>query len=205
MKQGLPGHLRPRIHHPISTTTTTTTVSNTPALLSSRTDWDSIDAHTAFTRSSAYKPFSKHLSAILLDPPRYYHARFPRPFEHAAGAAVTELATFHFDGGADAAAFEGNAARFAETLTSSAAGLRDVSMGWAVEEVEHPELQGGKGKAFVLAIGWTGVDAHMAYRETEAFKDSVHLLREGPEASEMVSARLLRVRLACGGVADVGG
>lgn len=44
-----------------------------------------------------------------------------------------------------------------------------------------------KGKAVVLVIGWESRDAHMAFRETETFKESIGLLMEGMGGVEMVS------------------
>lgn len=55
-------------------------------------------------------------------------------------------------------------------------GCRGSAGGWVAEELDLP---GGseKGKAYVMLIGWTSVDSHMKYRETQSFKDNIHLLR----------------------------
>lgn len=70
-------------------------------------------------------------------------------------------------------------------------GYYGTSFGESVEDdVEpHGEKEEKKqGKALVLCIGWSSKDAHMAYRETEGFKEKVPLLRKGMEGVEVVSA-----------------
>ncbi|KIW88701.1 uncharacterized protein Z519_10747 [Cladophialophora bantiana CBS 173.52] len=54
----------------------------------------------------------------------------------------------------------------AHNYTASAAG-------WVDEEIDIPGME-ERGKAYVLLVGWTSVEAHMQFRETQAFKDSIH-------------------------------
>lgn len=118
--------------------------------------------------------------------PHLFHVHFdPHPPTAATSAPVTELATFHFPSSLSASqqsAFVNAFHSFRETAEKNADGLKGITSGWAVEDLEY---QGEKGKAFVAAFGWDTVDAHMAYRETDAFKESITNLREKARGVEM--------------------
>ncbi len=43
----------------------------------------------------------------------------------------------------------------------------------------------GKGRAYVLALGWDSVDAHMAFRETKEFTDAIVHVREKIKGAAM--------------------
>lgn len=66
-------------------------------------------------------------------------------------------------------------------MTTSADGYKGYAGGWVIEEVPNPKSDGGKNKdkvkAFAGAIGWQSVEAHLKFREHQAFKDNIHLLR----------------------------
>lgn len=49
-----------------------------------------------------------------------------------------------------------------------------------------------KGKAVVLVIGWESKEAHLAFRETDTFKENIHFLRQGMGGAEMVSLMVSR-------------
>ena len=51
--------------------------------------------------------------------------------------------------------------------------------------IEDVEYEGKKGKAYVGVLGWESVEAHMSFRETQAFKDIIHLLRDDPLGLEV--------------------
>ena len=136
--------------------------------------------------SDGYKPFLQHLSTIMSDPiSTMYHVKFEKNFSIPSSAPVTEMLTIYFDSSYDNSQFDPKWKEFAEVLQNNATGFFSVASGWTLDEVEHNSLEGKKGKALVAAIGWASVQAHMDYRETQAFKDSIHLLKEGPKAIEM--------------------
>ena len=65
-------------------------------------------------------------------------------------------------------------------------GFKGKSGGWVEEDVESEKLgDGKKGKAFVGLFGWESVEAHMKFRETQEFKDNIHLLRDGTAGMEV--------------------
>ncbi len=66
-------------------------------------------------------------------------------------------------------------------ISENAEGYKASAGGWVVEDVEHKSFgEGKKGKVYAGLIGWESKDAHLRFRETQKFKDNIHLLR-GPE------------------------
>jgi hypothetical protein len=54
-----------------------------------------------------------------------------------------------------------------------------INIGWGVEN-DFPvrdDEEGRKGSLLTAMVGWQSVDTHMAFRETDTFKDNIHLLR----------------------------
>lgn len=158
-----------------------------PMLNVQRTDWDSYEAHKTFTKTPVYKPFEKHLTTILDGTVIMRHANFdPHPPSAAlsANSPVTEVLTAYFTSKDDS--FDEKAKKFVGILQEKAEGFKGASGGWVMEDVEHEKIgEGKKGKAFVAVLGWESVDAHMRVRETDAFTENIHLLREGPVAMEV--------------------
>ena len=106
----------------------------------------------------------------------------------AFGAPVTELATFHTQ--SKSTELSENAQKFAEIVAKDANGFVAAASGWSIEDVEHEKLD-GKGKVFFLAVGWDSYDLHMAYRESESFKNNISLLRHGVESVEMHHVKMI--------------
>lgn len=111
-----------------------------------------------------------------------HHANFsPHPPSAALGPAapVTEVLTCYFEseGGSNKAdGFEGRFDGLIRSISDSGAeGFKGAAGGWMVDEVEY---KGEKRKAFVGLVGWESVGAHMAFRETQAFRDNIPLLRQ---------------------------
>lgn len=110
------------------------------------------------------------------DPTLFCHADFqpPTSLTKTLSAPVTELATFYFEG-APQADYLQNVGKFAETLErEKPEGFLAAAYGLTHEVLER---EGVKGKALVLTIGWQSVERHMEYRETEAFRTNIGLLR----------------------------
>ncbi|GAB7351373.1 hypothetical protein MBLNU459_g2055t1 [Dothideomycetes sp. NU459] len=150
-------------------------------------NWDTIDSHMAFMKKPQYGPMLQDLGTILAGAPAPYHFEFtsPKGLKAATSAPVTEVATFYLE--SKSSSFESNIAKFEKAIgDGSVEGFLGTSSGWGAEDVEHDKLgAGNKGKALVLVVGWQSKDAHMAYRETEHFKNNVALLRDGPKHIEM--------------------
>ena len=123
--------------------------------------------------------------------PSLYHVNLtPHPPSAAVSSTsspVTEALTLYFPSSissSEQASFEENFKKFIQALEKHAEGFRSASGGWVVEEVEHESVE-GKGKAFFAALGWESVEKHVAFRDTQEFKDNIGLLRDGPKGIEV--------------------
>ena len=117
------------------------------------------------------------------------HANFtPHPPTAALGTAspVTEVLTCYFDKVNDG--FESKINQLIRAIADNSKDFKAASGGWVIEDVEY---KGKKGKAYVAVVGWESVEAHMSFRETRAFKDNIHLLREDPLGLEVHHTKFL--------------
>ena len=159
-----------------------------PSLLQLFVDWDSYEAHQNFVNSSTYGPFVKHLMTIVDGDIDMRHANFhPHPPSNAVGstsAPVTEVLTAYLsEKNEDYAA---NSRKFGEMIKTKADSCKGVSSGWIVEKVTHSSLgDGEKGNAYINVIGWESKEKHMQFRETQDFKDNIHLLRTNAKGLEV--------------------
>lgn len=157
-----------------------------PSITNLFIDWDSVDDHKKFIASPQYKPFGEELMSLLDEgAPSLYHVHFDPhpPSAPLADGNATEFITMYFPtdySAADQATFDENIRNFFGGVEGSAEGFKGASHGWVVEELKDPK-SGELSKAYVILIGWTSVAAHMAYRETQSFKDNIHYLREAKD------------------------
>lgn len=108
----------------------------------------------------------------------------PRPSPPSAlRAPVTEIMMAFFapdiSEAAKAAARE-RVEQFSDKALSRCADVQAVNVGWGVED-DFPMRGTGeerKGTVLFALIGWPSIDTHMQFRDTEAFKESVGLLRD---------------------------
>ncbi|KAL9131655.1 MAG: hypothetical protein Q9217_000466 [Psora testacea] len=153
-----------------------------PALLQLFVDWDSYDAHQDFIKSRIYEPFVKHLMSIVDGEVEMRHASLephpPSPAVSGTRSPVTEVLTAYVEKKDEGVAE--NFGQLGQVVLSKADGSKAISAGWVIEEVQHDNFgQGKKGNAYVMLIGWESKEKHMAFRETQDFKDNVHLVRGG--------------------------
>ncbi|TKA71980.1 hypothetical protein B0A55_06992 [Friedmanniomyces simplex] len=132
------------------------------------------DQSVDFMASEAYGPFMQRAGAIVDGEVSIVHADFKPEgaLSKAFSAPVTEVATFYFHGEPPSDYVE-NVGKLDKTL-QSVDGYLGYAIGITHETVEKEDV---KGKAAVVTIGWQTKEAHMAFRETQAFKDNIHLLR----------------------------
>ena len=126
----------------------------------------------------------KRLETILDAPPVIYHVQF-HPYPAGAlsntQSPVTEvLVNYHKPdiSDDDKKSAVSNLRKVIDVIENNAKGCRSHAGGWAIEE-KVPSSH-GEAKAFVSVIGWESKEAHMAFRETQTFKDNIHYLRESP-------------------------
>ncbi|KAL6242877.1 hypothetical protein RBB50_009977 [Rhinocladiella similis] len=167
-------------------------------------DWDSIESHKQFIDSDAYDPFLKRFSNLLGGDPKLYHAHFvphpPRAVLSNTTTPTTEIVHMYFPtsySDQDKKKVADDTKALIAVLEKEASTYRATAGGWVEEDVNIPGTE-EKAKAFVLLIGWTSVEAHLAFRETKAFAENVHLLRDAKDLKklEALHASLIEVTRA---------
>jgi len=140
-------------------------------MLTSPIDWNTMDDHVRFTKTVEYGPFMQKLGeSVMAGMPNLHHVRFSAPVTKVAVAPITEMLTFYFPADVEKSSFESIWERFVDVLSKNSDGYLGNTGGWVVEDLAY---EGQPGKAYVAAIGWESIQAHMAYRETQAFKDTI--------------------------------
>lgn len=140
-------------------------------------EWATMDDHIAFTKTEEYGPFLSGLHENFVEKINdLHHVR--EPYVSAAGKAlsapITEILTMYFPLDVDKADFEARFKVFVDTAFAHS-GVVAFAGGWVVEELEY---EGTKGPAYAAAIGWTSLEKHREYTQTQYFKDSVPKLAE---------------------------
>ncbi|KAK8023813.1 hypothetical protein PG993_011879 [Apiospora rasikravindrae] len=157
-------------------------------------DWDSVAAHEAFcAKSDIYSPFFASLAPLSTTAPSPYHVAFNPPATGVLDVApAVEVLHLHFPADYGAEKQEVVLKTIGEffAISEKAAGKEGMDLlvgtpavGWAVEEREFKE---DKGRVLVVMIGWKSVEAHMQYRDTDAFRESIGMIR-GLEAMKGIS------------------
>jgi hypothetical protein len=121
----------------------------------------------------------KSLEPILDGSPQLVHFELESPSDLAAAvsAPVTEVATIFLLEKTES--FDGNLSLFARILDENAEGFRGCAHSWILEDVQHESLGAGvNGRACLMAIGWSSVSAHLAFKRTSAFQKGLELLSD---------------------------
>lgn len=148
-------------------------------------DWEDLSAHQTFADSAAYAPMLKGFDERLSSPAAPYHAAF-EPFPPAVldsdggegRTPVAEVMQAYFP--ADMDMVQQQAALFRiqqfidETKTVAKGLTGQTAHSFALEE---RVFKGEQSRVLVGILGWESVEAHMAYRETDEFKNSIGLIR----------------------------
>jgi quinol monooxygenase YgiN len=149
-------------------------------------DWEGIAAHQTFMDSEAYGPMVDGLTELLSAPVAPYHAPFepfpPAVLNNDGGKGKTRVAeVMHAYFPADIDMVQQQAVLFRiqqfldETRSAAAKGMSgETAHSFALEELD---FKGEKSRALVGVLGWDSVEAHMAYRETDQFKNTIGLIR----------------------------
>lgn len=147
-----------------------------------------------------YEPFAQHMMSIVDGELDVCHANFtvhpPSASPNSEPAPVTEVVGHYFStdiSDSKKSSFESNVDKFGKVLVENAKGVKGFLGGWVVEELEHPKVE-GKVRLWQSLIGWDSVEAHLAFRETDAFKDNVHLMRlEFTKAASMHHVKFQKI------------
>ncbi|KAK8102287.1 hypothetical protein PG984_015433 [Apiospora sp. TS-2023a] len=144
-------------------------------------DWDSPSAPTRPSTAPSTPPLAPLSTTtplpyhVALDPPaqggvldiapavEVLHVHFPVDYSSEQERATVKTIHEFFAISQKAAGKEGT-----DLLVGT------PTLGWAVEE---REFKGEKARVLVVMIGWKSVEAHMQYRDTEAFRESIGMIR----------------------------
>ncbi|EXJ70199.1 uncharacterized protein A1O5_06267 [Cladophialophora psammophila CBS 110553] len=153
-----------------------------PLMLRWFVDWDDIENHKRFMNADAYRPFVERIGTIVAGAAKAYHAQL-RPHPPVAALSnttspITEVVTMWFPNTypqKDQDNVTEDVENFISIFENHAHNYTASAAGWVDEEIDIPGME-ERGKAYVLLVGWTSVEAHMQFRETQAFKDSIHFV-----------------------------
>lgn len=143
----------------------------------------------------AFKPFLGRFDQMVhLDQALLVHAHYtPHPASAVLSAHVTpatEILTCYFPNDyspSDQTAFDEVFKTFIAAVERDASSTHTASArGWIQEEVPVPGSS-EKAKAYSALIGWRSVEDHMAYRETQSFKDHIGLLRNAKDLKRLAA------------------
>ncbi|TRM69246.1 hypothetical protein BD626DRAFT_473446 [Schizophyllum amplum] len=144
-----------------------------PSMLVAMIDWDNAEKHQAWMKHPEYGPVNERIGAIFAAAGKVLHADFfpSGHLDKTIAAPVTEIALFYFDG----APPEDYIVGFVKALSilDKENDIISAAAGITHEELEY---EGVKGKAAVVIFGWTSVDAHVAFRQTQTYKDNIGVL-----------------------------
>jgi len=128
-----------------------------------------------FTTAVEYGPFMQKLGeSVMAGMPNLHHVRFSASVVEVVVAPITEMLTLHLPADVEKSSFESIWERFIDITSKNSNGYLGNTGGWVVEDLAY---DGQPGKAYVAVIGWESIQAHMAYRETQAFKDIISEVR----------------------------
>lgn len=121
----------------------------------------------------------KSLEPILDGSPQLVHFELESPSDltAAVSAPVTEIATVFLLEKTES--FDDNLSSFAKIVVEHAEGALGCARSWILEDVQHESLgEGVNGRACLLAIGWSSISAHLAFKKTSAFAKGLELLKD---------------------------
>ncbi|KAF7887796.1 hypothetical protein EAF00_010090 [Botryotinia globosa] len=157
-------------------------------------DWTSLAPHKAFMNSPAYPAFLENLQPIMGSVEIIHASKLDVAgaiAEENAGqkGGVMEVATF-FD--VEDVFLEGvetfkTAIRKLHSEEKIAGFLGVIDSGEVIEKIAKKKeaMEEEKGRALILMLGWETKEAHMAFRETKEFADSIGFLRKGTSGADM--------------------
>jgi hypothetical protein len=150
------------------------------------TDFDCTESQKDFESSPGYAPFAEKIAAIAGGPLNVKNVHFRTPFSKVSEAPIVELTTCFVGPDADLNEVETIADRFLDIVKTNAKGFVDVSSGWTLEDIDSPDGQ-GKMKAFIGALGWESLEAHMTSVKSDAIREAIGPLVAAVKKLEMVS------------------
>ena len=136
------------------------------------------------------------------DPILYHASMAPHPPSGAlsdTSSPATELLTLYFPASyssEDQSTFESGMKKLVACVEENSSDYTGSAGGWVIEERPLPKDSSKMAKVYTAAIGWKSVEAHLAFRNTQVFKDNIHHLRGAKDLQDVnvVHAHLLEVQ-----------
>ncbi|GKT49488.1 uncharacterized protein ColSpa_09669 [Colletotrichum spaethianum] len=147
-------------------------------------DWDSVEDHAKYRNTAAHDPIGESLGQYLDWTKGYIKHIAPTPWPPTilAQAPVVEVLTLFFPADLSEGAKTALSAQmdeFKAKALDTSPDFQGISHGWSVEnDVPVTDEPGKTGNMLAAFIGWPSVEAHHKFRETEAFKENIGLLRD---------------------------
>ncbi|KAJ0375681.1 hypothetical protein COL26b_006188 [Colletotrichum chrysophilum] len=147
-------------------------------------DWDSVEEHLAYRTTPGHDVVAKSMSSYLDWTDGYIKHIVTKPWPPTilAEAPVTEVLTLFFPAELEEPAKEDLSKQlevFKVKALDTSSDSKGIAYGWSKEnDVPITGEDGKAGNLLVAFIGWPSVEAHLKFRETEAFRDNIGLLRE---------------------------
>lgn len=157
-----------------------------------------------------YKPFLEQFGQIAkIDQAQLYHVHLtPHPADEVLSDHVspaTEILTLYFPANfSRKEEFVKNLKQFISTIENDSDTHTSSAGGWVEEELTIPGTS-EKGTAYQCLLGWTSVEAHMAHREKQSFKDNIHLIRGDKDLKHLAVVHYhgTQINKGAGGVGDI--
>jgi heme-degrading monooxygenase HmoA len=133
-----------------------------------------------------------------MDNAKLFHVHFsPHPPQQALSdpsIGATEIIAAYFPGNyseTDRNTFE-KGMRTLAAVAKEFDTCHDTTSGWVVEKLSIPDSD-EEGTVYMVLVGWQSVEAHMAFRESQAFRDNIHHLHKAKDLKKIVMTHALCV------------
>ncbi|CAM1509556.1 Fc.00g032950.m01.CDS01 [Cosmosporella sp. VM-42] len=152
-------------------------------------DWDRMEDHMNYRKTNTHGSMIETLASVLdFSKGLIKHVTVnPTPPIQVLDNSitpVTEVLSIYFHSDIDDSSKANAVSRleeFAETGLKTSPDFKGISYGWSAEDdVPIRGEEDKTGSMLVAFIGWPSVEAHMKFRDTQEFKDSIGLLRNIP-------------------------
>ncbi|KAI8997939.1 hypothetical protein BC832DRAFT_595383 [Gaertneriomyces semiglobifer] len=146
-------------------------------------DFESVEDHDNFAKTFGGEAVKELPNILASSEFGSKHVNFNPSPPTALKAPVTEILLAYFDPNLSQPAKDtatSKLTQFFKNALNKCPDCQGVNFGWGIENdfpVRGGAVEGQKGSILVALIGWPSVEAHMKFRDTEVFKENVHLLR----------------------------
>lgn len=158
-------------------------------------EWDSYRDYTNFANSPEFTSFVGSVRGLFGEPKDSFHVHFDRSAVGPNGPATANVVEYVRNTFAISRLtsefqkqIEMDFLKFDEIYQKGLPeGQRGWTMGWTLEEVEHPDIKGEKTRSFVIVRGWDKFEYFEQSLQNEYYKEGVSILYGWNAPFSMVS------------------